>query len=93
MKSIFPCIYNLIIYVVSNYGLTSSNDFTTVSNELKSTWKDIVVGSIIGSPVFNSKANNTNWISLQVLQKNEKAAVKKKPHWNSVQLMKLSTYY
>jgi len=39
---------------------TSSNDFMTISNELESTWKDIVVGSIIGSPVFNRKANKTN---------------------------------
>lgn len=41
-------------------GSTSSNDFMTVSSELESTRKDVVVGSIIGSPVFNRKANNTN---------------------------------
>jgi len=36
----------------------------TVSNELERTWKNVVVGSVIGSPVSNSKANNTKVKSL-----------------------------
>jgi len=31
----------------------------TVSKEFERTWKNVVVGSVIGSPVSNSKANNT----------------------------------
>lgn len=37
---------------------TKSNNFMTLSNELESTWKDALVGCVIGSPVFNSKTNN-----------------------------------